>query len=689
MPATNGFKAAVTDQVHSSHASAVYAEWKALNELQSDVDTEFALNGNDLTIAEVVAVSLYGIKASLTNDGQVLQKVTGSVDFLAQELDAGRIVYGVNTGFGGSADTRTQQLERLQSGLVQHLNVGILLQSDKGQKRHGRRPDTGLLRSHAMPTPIIKAAMLIRCNSLLRGHSGVRITTIQSIMDLLHHDLTPVVPLRGSISASGDLSPLSYIAGAIEGNPDVYLKTGNDLALLIQLLTAMGTEALAGTAHNYHPFISAARPHPGQAEAASNILAFLSGSQLSSDCDSSPEKIGLAQDRYALRTAPQWIGPQLEDLQLATSQVEVELNSTTDNPLVDVQGGRIHHGGNFQAMALTSAMEKTLLVLQNLGRLLYAQAAELANGTMNKGLPHNLSAQSPSESFTAKGFDVNMAAYMAELGYLAHPVSGHVQVAEIGNQGVNSMALVAGRYALEAGEVVGLMCATYVWLLCQGLDLRAVVVEFEQEGGEGVKGVLEAVFGERDGMAENVAEVVMRRWGELGHLDVQERARTAAGESVGAVLGLLEGREDVTVAKVREYQTGAEEALARCYIEVRKRYLYPDGGIPPTAKFLSPASRLVYRFVREELGIPMNRGVEDHPTLRLGERVKRNGAVANGNGVGNSNGNGVNGHAEGAEAPKGRDLILGSSAGLIYEEIRNGELHARIMKFGQETGMWG
>jgi phenylalanine ammonia-lyase len=205
----------------------------------------------------------------------------------------------------------------------------------------------------------------------------------------------------------------------------------------------MGTEALAGTAANYHPFISAVRPHPGQAEAASNILAFLAGSKVAAPCeahhgsDGEPAKFrGLAQDRYALRTAPQWIGPQLEDLDLATKQVETELNSTTDNPLIDLASGFIHHGGNFQAMALTSAMEKTMLALQNLGRLLYAQSSELLNNMTNKGLPPNLSADEPSQSYTCKGFDVNMAAYMAELAYLAKPVSSHVQVAEMNNQSV-------------------------------------------------------------------------------------------------------------------------------------------------------------------------------------------------------------------------------------------------------------
>jgi phenylalanine ammonia-lyase len=142
----------------------------------------------------------------------------------------------------------------------------------------------------------------------------------------------------------------------------IAIHQANQLAVLIQPLTVMSTEALPGTAHNYDPLIAGVRPHTGQAEVAANIRKFLAGSKLSPE--KGPDQVGLAQDPYALRTAPQWLGPQLEDLKLATQQVAIELNSTTDNPLIDVDGGRAHHGGNFQAMSITSALEKTSTALQ-------------------------------------------------------------------------------------------------------------------------------------------------------------------------------------------------------------------------------------------------------------------------------------------------------------------------------------
>ena len=117
------------------------------------------------------------------------------------------------------------------------------------------------------------------------------------------------------------------------------------------------------------------------------------------------------------------MGPQLEDLMLAHTQVTTELNSTSDNPLVDVSQSDIHSGGNFQAASITSAMEKTRLLLQMIGKMLSSQCTELINPAFNNGLPANLAADDPSLSFTMKGIDVNIAGYMSELAYIANPVS--------------------------------------------------------------------------------------------------------------------------------------------------------------------------------------------------------------------------------------------------------------------------
>ncbi|KAJ4402341.1 hypothetical protein N0V85_005329 [Neurospora sp. IMI 360204] len=752
------------------HAQAAYAFWSSIKDLEESKQP-IEVSGSCLTIADVIAVSLHGAKAHLSAD---TRQVDRSVAILEERIQAGDVIYGVNTGFGGSADTRTdvgaEPLMRLQGALVQHLNVGILTHADKG--RHGINRRTGkpctneLLRSHALPSPVVRATMLIRCNSLMKGHSGVRPLVMENIMKLLAKDMMPIIPLRGSVSASGDLSTLSYIAGALEGNPDIYLhvknsktkqtdilpadkalplagldpvrfqvkeglgitngtapscatasiaiQEANQLAVLVQLLTAMGTEALAGTAANYHPFISSVRPHTGQAEAASNILAFLAGTKIAAPCephngsDGEPAKVrGLAQDRYALRTAPQWIGPQLEDLELATKQVQTELNSTTDNPLIDPSSGFIHHGGNFQAMALTSAMEKTMLALQNLGRLLYAQSSELLNNMTNKGLPPNLSADEPSRSYTCKGFDVNMAAYMAELAYLAKPISSHVQVTEMNNQSVNSCALVAARYALEAVEVVSLMAATYIYVLCQALDLRVLHLEFREDLPERIgsrilsdvaavkKPEPKAKEEENGCLSENditksqrlasmIAENILDQWEKLAHLDVEERASVATKQSALDALGLLHcGREydraTLSISDLQAYHLKTARVVSDCYGDHRKTLLE---GRQDTGQWLSAGSTVVYEFVRKELKIPLNRGVVDHPPF-LKEESNRLREV-------------IRSKAEPStkDIEEGNDLwsrnrILGSMASDIYETIRSGELHSRIMEFGRANKMWG
>ena len=157
----------------------------------------------------------------------------------------------------------------------------------------------------------------------------------------------------------------------------------------------MGVEALCGTDESFAPFIAAVRPHSGQVEAAQNISSFLDGSKLtvshSASDHHSVDDGSLRQDRYSIRTASQWLGPQLEDLNLAHEQLSTELNSTTDNPMIDPIGEQIYHGGNFQAMAVTSALEKTRRTLEIIGRMLFVQCTELINPALNNVSDHIVS----------------------------------------------------------------------------------------------------------------------------------------------------------------------------------------------------------------------------------------------------------------------------------------------------------
>ena len=541
----------------------------------------------------------------------------------------------------------------MQKALIQHHNAGVVLP-------HGDNRDS---HSHRMPIPIVRAAMLTRCNSLLRGHSAVRVDVVEAILVFLRRAMTPVVPLRGSISASGDLTPLAYIAGALEGNPDIAVHCGEDarvipadealreldlppldfgpkeglgllngtafsggaaslvvfdatrLLSLSQMLTAMATEALGGTASNYHPFISLARPHQGQAEAAANIFRFLADSRLAAVVSAGPPEpsTGLAQDRYALRTSPQWIGPQMESLALALSQVRTELNSTTDNPLVDPVDGAIHHGGNFQAASITSAMEKTTSAAQMIGRMIFAQCSEVINPALSNGLPPNLSVDDPSLSFAFKGVDINMASYVSELGYLNHPVSNHVQSAEMHNQGLNSLALIGCRYAAEAVDVLSLMTATYLYVLCQALDLRALHAEFVRDARPQIDSLTAELCQLSSSDAQRLWDELLGHWRRHSTSDLEDRAVQAANSSVGVLLEVtavaVDGEHVAADEVAREWKTRVARTLVESYTATRTAFLET----PTTKSYLCSASRRLYSVVREDLGVPLHRGLEDHP----------------------------------------------------------------------------
>lgn len=603
---------------------------------------------------------------------------------------------GVTTGFGGSADTSTNCPEALQKALIQMQLCAVLpvqaenRPADNTSHRRAVFSNGYALATLSIPEAWVRGAMLIRCNSLLRGHSAVRLSVIEALIKLLRNDIVPLVPLRGSVSASGDLCPLSYIAGTLEGNPDVYVWSGNhgdrkiisadvalhqlniapisfgpkevlgilngtavsaavsalaqhqadNLAILTQVLTAIGVEALLGTASSFDPFIAAVRPHRGQVEASRNILSFLQGSKLArTHEDESQLRDGqLRQDRYALRTASQWIGPQLEDLILAREQLEVELNSTTDNPLFDVSMRKVHHGGNFQAVAVTSSTEKTRLALQMLGKLLFAQSTELLDTRLNNGLPPNLAADEPSLSYTFKGVDINMAAYMSELAFLANPVSSHVQSAEMSNQAINSLAMVSARYTHMAVDVLSLMASAYLYALCQAVDLRAMNKMFLEKLRPAVEELTANTFarvleeeilvklqqsiwsaiytGLENSTTKDSSDrfVFVARLAQPALIQVLSNSRQSSPNSTS----VSEDTPDL-FALVTSWTSQLASLSQSIFISNRESYMaYPDA-----TPYLGAASKRMYRFVREELHVPFHRGLADHPTVNGGVDKER------------------------------------------------------------------
>ena len=609
----------------------------------------------------------------------------------------------MTTGFGGSADTNTRSLAALQTGLIQ-MQLSAVLPVQPGNRPIYSTPQRRAVFSNGdtlatltIPEAWVRGAMLVRCNSLLRGHSAVRLSVMEALVKLLQNDIVPLVPLRGSISASGDLCPLSYVAGTLEGNPDVYVWSGkptdrklisadvalqqlgitpisfgpkealgilngtavsvsvaalaqhqaDNLAVFSQVLTAMGVEALSGTIESFDPFIAAVRPHRGQVEVARNVLSFLNGSKLtrSEESDSKAGDGHLRQDRYALRTASQWIGPQLEDLILAREQLEVELNSTTDNPLFDVSTRKVHHGGNFQAVSVTSSTEKIRLALQMIGKLIFAQSTELLDTHLNNGLPPNLAADEPSLSYTLKGVDINMAAYMSELAFLANPVSSHVQSAEMSNQALNSLALISARYTHMAIDILSLMSSAYLYSLCQALDLRTMNLLFVEKLKPAVEELTTSIFG-RFFASDAFAALQSSLWTSMSHgleitttkdssdrfTAVAQCAQPALIEALSSpshtpINGILTNGVNGTkhssppnlLSLLSSYTNKLAALIKQTFLTNRETYLaHPDA-----TPYLGAASKRMYKFVREDLQVPFHRGLVDHPTSNGGDDKSR------------------------------------------------------------------
>lgn len=522
----------------------------------------------------------------------------------------------------------------------------------------------------SMPEAWVRGAMLVRCNSLLRGHSAVRLSVIQALLTLLQNDVVPLVPLRGSISASGDLCPLSYLAGALAGNPDVHVWTGlpsarrlitSDVALrqlkldpvvfgpketlgvlngtavsasvaslaqhqadhliiFAQILTAMGVEALLGRVESFDPFIAEVRPHKGQMEVAQNVKSFLRGSLLAREEEEENFSGGhLRQDRYALRTASQWMGPYVEDLILARQQLETELNSTTDNPLFDSSTRKVHHAGNFQAVAVTSSTEKTRLAVQMIGKMIFAQSTELLDVHQNNGLPPNLAADEPSLSYTLKGVDINMASYMSELAFLANPVSSHVQSAEMTNQAINSLALISARYTNMALDVLSLMLSAYLYSLCQALDLRAMNARFVSALKPAIEKLTSSTFAEVLDYTEMVS-ATSSIWKGIENAisstttkDSSDRFAAVAKSVQPLLIDALENSNNAPNALllIKNWTEKAAAISKSIFLANRTTYL----ANPDAAPFLGVASKRLYKFVRCELRVPFHRGLIDHPTF--------------------------------------------------------------------------
>jgi histidine ammonia-lyase len=423
------------------------------------------LTGDDLTLADVWDVAVHGVEVELAASARERMLAARAL----VESIRGEHTYGVNTGFG-----------RFVSAHIPEELAGEL------QLR--------LLRSHACgvgepyPDDVVRAAMLLRANTLAKGYSGARVETEALLVECLNRGVLPVVPARGSVGASGDLAPLAHLAlplvgegeavvegerldGAaalgrvglepvrLESKEGLSLVNGTQfmcamaalglvraqrLAAAADLACALSLEALQGSRTSFLPAVHHSRPYKGQREAAANIWRLLEGSAIIEShrwCDK-------VQDAYSLRCAPQVHGACRDLLEYVAATVEVELNAATDNPLVLLEDGDIVSAGNFHGQPLAFALDALAMAVAELASISERRVERLVNPSLSDGLPPFL----VEEGGLNSGFMIPQyvaAALVSENKVLAHPASVDSIPTSAGQEDHVSMGNAAGLKALR------------------------------------------------------------------------------------------------------------------------------------------------------------------------------------------------------------------------------------------------
>lgn len=472
---------------------------------------EVVIDGNNLTFEDVLAVA-YGKpgepRVVLSDAAKAnVNRASAAVDTL---LERGEVAYGITTGFGAFKDKiiSREQVEQLQRNIVVSHAAGV---------------------GDPFDTPTVRAIMLIRANTLARGHSGIRLETLELILELLNRGLHPVIPKKGSLGASGDLAPLAHFAcvligegkaeigGAIVAGADaikaaglspVTLKAKEGLALTngTTVMTAVGVletaramrladladisgclslEALNGTLSAFDERIHALRPHPRQIACAANLRSILAGSEFVRGFD--PTNV---QDAYTLRCMPQVHGACHDAVAYAEWLIKLELNAVTDNPLIfidenDPEKIEVISGGNFHGEPLALAFDYLAMALTELGNISERRIMRLTDEASNA---HVLPAFLTEHGGLNSGFMIvqyTAAALCTENKVLAHPASVDTIPSSANVEDHVSMGATAALKLRQVSENLQQILSIELLCAAQGVDFRRAAMGSDAKLGAG------------------------------------------------------------------------------------------------------------------------------------------------------------------------------------------------------------
>jgi histidine ammonia-lyase len=455
------------------------------------------IDGNHLTLEEILRVARFDESVEISSDG--IEAIQKSHCLLEDIVMTDKPVYGINTGFGIFSD------RRINSGDAAALSRNLIIS-------HAVGTGTPLARE------VVRAAMLVRANTLTKGFSGVRLEVVQSLVDLLNKGVTPVIPSQGSLGSSGDLLPLSHMAlvfttgekddesesgwaeykgevlsgqkamnraglSRIRLGPKEGLAVNNGatfsaaiaalavvdaeaLLNIADLAVAMCLEAVMGCKSAFDIRLHQARGHAGQIRVAQNVLDLVDGSNLI-------DAAGRIQDAYSLRCAPQVNGAARDTVKFIRGVIENEVNAATDNPLI-FGTGEVLSGGNFHGEPIGMTMDYLSIAIAEVGAISERRIFRLTDGKLNFGLPPMLVDRMEDAGLNSGLMmpQYTAASLVLENQTLATPDSVHSLPTSGEQEDHNANSMTAARHARMVLENSAHVLAIELYTSARALDLR-------------------------------------------------------------------------------------------------------------------------------------------------------------------------------------------------------------------------